>query len=462
MTYTLLDSLRSLTSPRKQRRGATPRATRMSRTLSVAGLERHHLTLGALLVSAGFLALVLLQPAVSTGQSDTSNDRHEALEPIVVSAQRLPDPSTVLPAWHTETVGRGDNLSLIFGRAGFTDRDVYQVSSADGGRALRKIYPGETLAFLTDTSGQLLKVKHQQSQLRWTTFTREGSRYRSIVTERTPELRERGDTMTITSSLFVAGQDAGLSNGVIMDLAGVFGGVIDFALDPRVGDTIELVFEEQYLDGEKLADGDIVAAAFTNKGQTYEAYRYTDSQGDTSYYDEQGVSMRKAFLKAPVDFTRVSSNFNPNRLHPIYKTKRPHRGTDYAAPRGTPVYAAGDGRVAEAGYTRANGNYVFIQHGETYKTHYLHLDKRRVKKGERVQQGAVIGTVGSTGAATGPHLHYEFLVSGVHRNPRTVHKLLPKAKSLPKTELARFQAAIESPVQQLASLRQQTRLALAD
>jgi murein DD-endopeptidase MepM/ murein hydrolase activator NlpD len=126
------------------------------------------------------------------------------------------------------------------------------------------------------------------------------------------------------------------------------------------------------------------------------------------------------------------------------------------------VYAAGDGRVVEAGYTRANGNYVFIQHGETYKTHYLHLDKRRVKKGERVQQGAVIGTVGSTGAATGPHLHYEFLVSGVHRNPRTVHKLLPKAKSLPKTELARFQSAIASPVQQLASLRQQTRIALAD
>jgi murein DD-endopeptidase MepM/ murein hydrolase activator NlpD len=172
--------------------------------------------------------------------------------------------------------------------------------------------------------------------------------------------------------------------------------------------------------------------------------------------------MRKAFLKAPVDFNRVSSNFNPNRLHPIYKTKRPHRGTDYAAPRGTPVYAAGDGRVVEAGYTRANGNYVFIQHGEIYKTHYLHLNKRRVKKGERVQQGDVIGTVGSTGAATGPHLHYEFLVSGVHRNPRTVHKLLPKAKSLPATELARFQAAIKSPVQQLATLRQQTRIALAD
>ena len=142
--------------------------------------------------------------------------------------------------------------------------------------------------------------------------------------------------------------------------------------------------------------------------------------------------MRKAFLLAPVDFTRISSNFNPRRLHPIYKTSRPHRGTDYAASTGTPVFAAGDGRVSKAGYSKANGNYVFIQHGEQYVTKYLHLHKRKVKQGQRVSQSQVIGTVGSTGAATGPHLHYEFLMNGVHRNPRTIHKKLPKAKSLPK------------------------------
>jgi murein DD-endopeptidase MepM/ murein hydrolase activator NlpD len=229
-----------------------------------------------------------------------------------------------------------------------------------------------------------------------------------------------------------------------------------------VGDTIELVFEEKYLDGEKLEDGAILAAAFTNKGQTFEAYRYIDGLGDMGYYNREGVSMRKAFLRAPVDFTRVSSNFNPNRLHPIYKTKRPHRGTDYAAPTGTPVYAAGDGRVVEAGYTRTNGNYVFIQHGESYKTHYLHLHKRQVKQGQRVKQGELIGSVGSTGAATGPHLHYEFLVNGVHRNPRNVHKVLPKAKSLPETELARFQSHIKQPVQQLAALQGNAKLALSN
>lgn len=446
-------------------RGASPRGATPIERVPARSLQRHHVTLGVLLGGSVLLSVGFLQSSDTTGHIVANGNDLSAetsLQNIIVTATRKPDARDLLPQWHEETVGSGDNLSLIFARAGFSERDVYQVSSADGGRALRKIFPGETIAFLKDESNELVKVKHVQSRLKWTTFSRSGSQYSAQTVERNPETRERSATMRITSSLFTAGQQAGLSSRVIMDLAGVFGGVVDFALDPREGDTIELVYEEQYLDGEKFADGDIIAAAFTNKGETYEAYRYTDAAGDTSYYDEQGVSMRKAFLKAPVDFTRVSSNFNPNRLHPIYKTKRPHRGTDYAAPRGTPVYAAGDGRVVEAGYSRANGNYVFIQHGESYKTHYLHLDKRRVKKGERVQQGGVIGTVGSTGAATGPHLHYEFLVNGVHRNPRSVHKILPKAKSLPNTEMARFSSAIKAPVQELALLRQQTRIALAE
>jgi murein DD-endopeptidase MepM/ murein hydrolase activator NlpD len=247
---------------------------------------------------------------------------------------------------------------------------------------------------------------------------------------------------------------------MIMQLANIFGGVIDFVQDPRKGDTIRLVYEELYLDGEKYKDGAIVAASFSNRGTTYNAFRYTDSAGDVGYYNEDGVSMRKAFLLAPVDFSRISSNFNLRRLHPIYKTTRPHRGTDYAAPRGTPVFAAGDGRVIKAGYSRANGNYVFIQHGEQYVTRYLHLNKRKVKRGQRVSQSQVIGTVGSTGAATGPHLHYEFLMNGVHRNPRTIHKKLPKAKTLPASELAMFRQAINEATLQLASLKVGNHLAM--
>jgi len=366
------------------------------------------------------------------------------------------------PLWRDFVVGDGDNLSLIFNRAGFTDTDLYRVARDNDDRSLRRIYPGETIGFQSDPDGNLLTLRHVQSPLLTTVYERDDDAFIASDRTREPERVARDVSMTIDSSLFIAGSDVGLSDGMIMELAGIFGGVIDFVMDPRTGDTIHVLYEELVLDGKRYDDGPILAASFTNRGETFEAYRYTDAEGDTSYYNEVGVSMRKAFLLAPLDFNRVSSNFNPNRLHPIYKTQRPHRGTDYAAPRGTPVYAAGDGRVTEAGYTRPNGNYVFIQHGEQFETHYLHLHRLKVKRGARVKQGDVIGTVGSTGAATGPHLHYEFLVNGVHRNPRTVHKILPKARSLPEEELPRYLASIRQPVQQLASLRNSRQVALAE
>jgi murein DD-endopeptidase MepM/ murein hydrolase activator NlpD len=344
--------------------------------------------------------------------------------------------------WHDVTVRRGDNLSLIFSRAGFSDRDVFDVTSNDNTGALRKIFPGQLIGFAANEERQLVAVRHIESSLKQTVYANIDGTFVSEVIVREPQVEERS----------VAGDRADLSANIIMELASILGGVIDFALDPRKGDQITILFEEHFLDGEKISDGNILATSYKTSRRTVDAYRYTDSQNVTGYYDGEGVSMRKAFLKAPLDFTRVSSRFNPNRLHPIYKTKRPHRGTDYAAPTGTPVYAAGDGRVVEAGYNRSNGNYLFIQHGEGFKTHYLHLNKKRVTRGDRVKQGQVIGTVGSTGAATGPHLHYEFLVNGVHRNPRTVHKILPKAKSLPESEIALFKDAIRQPVQRLASM----------
>jgi murein DD-endopeptidase MepM/ murein hydrolase activator NlpD len=395
--------------------------------------------------------------------SDTNDETLSVPDPLVTATTQVaweavtegqilkPDEPRII--WNDVTVRNGDNLSLIFNRAGFSDRDVYEVTSSEKGRALRKIFPGQLIGFAANEDDALIAVRHIESPLKQTVYSKSEGQFVSEIIRRETQTRERSVALTIDSSLFLAGDRAGLSDGIIMELAAILGGVIDFALDPRRGDEIIILFEENYLDDEKFSDGDILAASFSNNGRLVEAYRYTDSLGDTGYFDAEGVSMRKAFLKAPLDFTRVSSSFNPNRLHPIYKTKRPHRGTDYAAPRGTPVYAAGDGRVIEAGYTRANGNYLFIQHGEGFKTHYLHLNRKRVKRGDRVKQGQVIGTVGSTGAATGPHLHYEFLVNGVHRNPRTVHKILPKAKSLPDSELERFKDAIKQPVQRLAALK---------
>lgn len=367
------------------------------------------------------------------------------------------------PLWLDLEVKSGDTLSLVFKRAGYNDKDVHDViSQSNDSKSLEQIFPGQTIAFQADDSGYLTGVRHVKSPLETITYLRTDAGFESQLESRAPEHREAWATGVITSSLFSAGQEAGLSQSTILGMAKIFDGVVDFALDPRRGDTMQLVYEELYIDGEKFNDGDIIAASFTNQGETFNAFRYTDASGDTNYYNEDGVSMRKSFLMAPLDFTRVSSDFNMQRKHPIYKVTRPHRGTDYAAPTGTPVYAAGDGRVIQAGYNGTMGNFVVIQHSDQYATKYLHLQKRMANTGQRVSQHQVIGAVGSTGAATGPHLHYEFLVSGVHRNPRTILKDLPKAQKLPEAEMANFRQAINRANFQLAVLRSSNHLAMND
>ena len=434
-------------------------ATRLENSAGLS-IDKTRLLWGAL----SLLILVLLSQLFVGSPSKVVDDSQSVFpDPLLTATTQIswdamtegqiqaPDKAPL--QWNDVTVRRGDNLSLIFNRAGFSDRDVFEVTSNDSKRALRKIFPGQLIGFAANEEHQLVAVRHIESSLKQTVYSKIDNGFLSEVIVREPQVRERTVALTIESSLFLAGDRADLSANIIMELASILGGVIDFALDPRKGDDIIILFEEHFLDGEKISDGNILATSYTASRRAVDAYRYTDSQNVTGYYDGEGVSMRKACLKAPLDFTRVSSSFNPNRLHPIYKTKRPHRGTDYAAPRGTPVYAAGDGRVAEAGYNRSNGNYLFIQHGEGFKTHYLHLNKKRVASGDRVKQGQVIGTVGSTGAATGPHLHYEFLVNGVHRTPRPAHKPFPKAQHPPESTSALSTDAIRQPAQRLASMK---------
>lgn len=424
-----------------------------TRPSEYTGFPRNHL------VAAIWLGVVLvLGIAVAPGNEVVAQRKAIPVQlPLAPETEIAVEVEVEAPEqWLDLEVNPGDNLSKLFARAGLNDTDVHHiVRKAPGGKTLTRLFPGEHIGFQLDDNGRLAKLKRVKTPLETEIYRRKGEIYLREDVVREPEIRRSFASATIESSLFLAGQKAGLPQTLIMDLANIFGGVIDFVLDPRQGDTFYLVYEELYLDGEKLQNGDILAAEFVNQGESYTAFRYLDENNRLGYYSEEGVSMRRQFMLAPVDFTRVSSGFNPRRLHPIYKTRRPHRGTDYAAPRGTPVFAAGDGRVLEAGYTKANGNYVVIQHGQSYTTKYLHLNRRKVRKGQRVVQNQVIGTVGSTGAATGPHLHYEFLVNGVHRNPRTIHKKLPKADSLKKEELPRFVAQIQGFQMQLASIRQQ-------
>jgi len=234
---------------------------------------------------------------------------------------------------------------------------------------------------------------------------------------------------------------------MVMKLANLFGWDIDFVLDLREGDHFHLLYEKVYRDGSFLRDGEIIGATFINQGEKFQALRY-DIDGQAQYFAPDGRNMRKEFLRVPLEFSYISSNFNPKRFHPILKRIKAHNGVDYRAPKGTPVYAAGDGKVIKSDYTQFNGHHVFIQHANDIVTKYLHFTKRTVKQGQRVRQGQVIGYVGATGMASAPHLHYEFLVNGAHRNPRTVP--LPKADPLGTTQLAEFRLAT-APILSLLS-----------
>ncbi len=372
--------------------------------------------------------------------------------------------STPVPSlpWQEVTVKSGDNLTLIFHRAGLSDREVYLfVSGSEQAKELTKLRPGETLEMQINADQHLASLRYQPNRLVTHTFDRQEQGFDFNELVRTPETQSVFRTATIDSSLFLAGTKAGMDDGMIMETANIFGWDIDFVLDIRQGDSFKVLYEEQYLDGEKFANGNILAAEFINQGKTYRAVRYTDSKGDSQYFTPDGQSMRKEFLRTPVDFARISSPFNLNRKHPVLNTIRAHKGTDYAAPTGTPIRAVGDGKVIFAGRNGGYGNVVTIQHGQTYQTRYAHMSKfqRGVRQGTSVKQGQIIGYVGSTGLATGPHLHYEFYVNGAVRNPVTV--ALPKAKSVPEAEMLRFAQQTQPLLAELGYMAN-TQLALKD
>lgn len=429
---------------------ATYKKPRQKLSQLIAEFPRRHLVIACTACCLLFITLMVI-PSKDAEALRTSQPINISLASKKDLTEAIAPPSLSTP-WIKLSVRNGDNLSKLFQRAKLTGKDVYEItSSSKQAKQLTNIYPGQQLSFQIDNKGKLQALKHQHNLLKSTLYQRQEGSFVISSHEREPEIRQRYVTANINSSLYMAASKAGLQQNLIMELANIFGGVIDFVYDIRQGDSFSILFQEHFIDGKKIASGPILAVEFSNHGQTYKAYRYEYNDGDIGYYNELGISMRKAFLRAPLDFTRISSSFNPNRLHPVFKTKRPHRGIDYAAATGTPVYAAGDGRVMRAGYSKANGNYVVIKHGESYTTKYLHLNKRATRRGQKVKQQQIIGWVGSTGYATGPHLHYEFLVNGVHRNPRTVLRKLPKAESIAKADKSSFLRQIGTLQMQLAA-----------
>lgn len=360
------------------------------------------------------------------------------------------------PPVHTEPestlldllVTRGDTLEMLFRRNGLSLNDLAaMVALPDAATALKILRPGDRLE-ITHREGQVLSLQRELDEIKLLSIARQPTGFAVSTIERPVDIRTSGAHGVIRSSLFEAGTSAGMTDRMTMDMAGIFEWDIDFIQDVRAGDEFTVIYEELWRDGVKLRDGQIIAAEFINQGKSFRAARFSDEGGRNDYYAPDGRSLRKAFIRAPLNFTRISSPFNPNRRHPVLNTIRAHRGVDYAAPTGTPVRAAGDGKILFRGVQGGYGNTIVLQHGSNITTLYGHLSRfGTARVGARVRQGEVIGYVGMTGLATGPHLHYEYRVNGVHRNPRTVP--LPAAEPIPAARQAAFRTATESLWRQL-------------
>ena len=342
-------------------------------------------------------------------------------------------------------VGRNDTLDGIFRRLALDKSDLAAIRDLPGIRqSLDMLRPGDAIS-LTHTAGEIKELIRKVSDTQTLKVVRHADGFTAQMISDPVETRIRTATATIDSSLFQAAGDARMSDTIALKLADIFAWDIDFVLDIRPGDRFTAVYQQIYQDGKYVRDGEVLAAEFVNDGRVYRAVRFADADGRVGYYSPDGQPMRKAFLRAPLAFTRVSSVFNPHRMHPILHRIRGHMGTDYAAPIGTPVHAAGDGRVSFVGWEHGYGNTIILAHGSRITTLYGHMSRfaKHLRRGASVQQGEIIGYVGMTGLATGPHLHYEYRVNGQHENPQTVR--LPGAPPLRDAALRLFRTA-EAPL----------------
>jgi len=409
------------------------------------------------LIAALLLAIVVMVMAIVPGLTRAVQAATTTRVDVVV---QLPprdalaaSPGTAQTQWQTVKVAAGQTLGQICANLGIAMADVYKLLDYPGARKpLTQLQVGAELAFDIGDGGNLRAIRFDRDDSQRVQLRLDGDRVDQVVSQREVQTRVQVASAEIRSSLFAAGAAAGLRDATLLELANVFGYDIDFAQDIRSGDRFTVVYEEIWRDGEFVRSGDIVAATFVNQGREYAAYRYAGSDGKLGYYDEEGRPVKKSFLRMPIEFARISSRFSSARRHPILGRVRAHKGVDYAARSGTPIRAAGDGRVAFAGWQNGYGRAVILDHGRGYTTLYGHMSKfGKYRTGQRVVQGSVIGYVGASGLASGPHLHYEFRVAGVHRDPLKV--TLPKPEPLPRVEMARFTAQVMPMRTQLALLQ---------
>lgn len=408
------------------------------------------------------LPVAYYQPALPPALAKEAEQKIENLadeSPVIIDTITAEPEAGPDPDWQTVTVKSGDSMALIFSRLGLSPAELYRVMSLGNDvKRLKSIKPGQLIHF-NIVDKKLVGLEYELDLTTTLSVNLIDNKFNAELVEHELDSVVKNASATINDSLFMAGKRAGMSDNLIMQMVAIYGWDIDFVLDIRKGDSFTLIYEEKYKNGKKVADGPILAAEFNNRGHAIRAVRYAHLDGSIDYYDDNGDAMRKAFLRTPVNFTRISSRFDLNRKHPILNKIRAHKGVDYAAPTGTPIKATGDGVVMHAGRKGGYGKTIILRHGGNYSTVYAHLHKyaNGVRNGRRVKQGQIIGYVGSSGLATGPHLHYEFRINGVHRNPLTVD--LPHVESISKKELPIFQQAISPMLAELDRITGKTVLA---
>lgn len=392
-------------------------------------------------------------PSISKETEET--EERAAPQPPVAEPQppEVRDPQPELD-WKTYTVQRGDTLGRIFERFSLDIGLASRIAQDETGENLRKLLPGNTIRLGLDEQGDLKRLRYELNRLDELLVRLDGPESITVTKRQIPtQKRERTASQTIGSSLFLSASKAGLSNRLIMELVEIFGWDIDFALDIRSGDHFSIIYEEMIRNGQSVGTGDIIAAEFINDGRVFHAVRHVDNEGNKEYFDLEGNNLRGTFLKTPMRVSRVTSGFSESRYHPVLKEQRAHRGVDYGAPKGTPVRATGDGRVHSKGRNGGYGNVIVLKHGGQYSTLYAHLSgyKKGLEHGSSVEQGEVIGYVGATGLATGPHLHYEFRVNGEHRDPMNFDP--PKAAPIDDRYRETFLARARERIAQIADMR---------
>ncbi|MDX1589189.1 MAG: peptidoglycan DD-metalloendopeptidase family protein [Oleiphilaceae bacterium] len=374
--------------------------------------------------------------------------------------QAAPEPKLTRKTFEIQS---GDTLSRLFSRAGLNDSAMYRVLRGEGKASqLGSLRQGQEIEFVLNEDGELQQLSLQQSRTKKLQARLTEDRYVTREVSRDPEVVLAYAGGEIESSFALSARRAGLGNRLSSNLANIFGWQVDFGRDLRRGDRFAVLYEEHYLDGEKVGYGRILSAYFRNRGEEYTAVLYTDNEGRSEYFTPEGKSLRKAFIRAPLDYRRVSSRFDPQRRHPILNRVRPHEGTDFAASIGTPVRAAGDGRVRHARRDGGYGRTVRIQHGNGIETVYAHLHNyaRGLREGQQVRQGQVIGYVGMSGLASGPHLHYEYRHHGRPKDPMRV--ALPDADPVRASQMAAFQTQTQPLMAQLATRDESFQVAMAE